>query len=82
MRLITAVIQMLMSSGALAGSQFETFELDQVPLRSAFEAWAVRAEVVMVVDWAKLEDAGVEVDRPVSMAFTHVRTAIVDSVGG
>ncbi|MCC6679623.1 MAG: hypothetical protein IT445_01865 [Phycisphaeraceae bacterium] len=53
----------------------ESLELNQTPLREAFEIWARQAGVPLVVAWQRLEEAGIDPDRPVSITLNRIPAA-------
>lgn len=47
-------------------------DYDQMPGRLALEAWSVQTGVPMVVNWAALENAGIDQDTPVTLKLSRV----------
>ena len=64
-----------------------TFKFNRTPFRQAIQAWSIQTNIPIVVNWNKLEEAAIEIDRPVSLILTDVRASTVlkvkkDSISG
>ncbi|MFW6059861.1 MAG: hypothetical protein ACODAQ_06745 [Phycisphaeraceae bacterium] len=56
----------------LLNRRMESVSLDEVPAREAFQWWAQRSGVPMVVDWQAMELEGVDPDRPITLELENL----------
>ncbi|MEM9414044.1 MAG: hypothetical protein AAGA29_01030 [Planctomycetota bacterium] len=47
-------------------------DLDQVPARLALDMWSVQTDVPLVINWAALEEAGIDPEAPITIQLRRV----------
>ncbi len=72
---IVLLLSVALPCRAQRSPYIESLELNQTPLREAFETWSRQAGVPLVIAWPRLEDAGIDPDRPVNITLNRIPAA-------